>query len=206
MEKLKNFDSIIIDRGHATLDEKGNYATAGKQYKFDDKLTVYEGFENQKYCEALGRFATLAGLRVQYTVQPCDPKDLSLGKRVAFANGTRYKDTTLFLSVHNNAGGGEGTEVFTSKGQTDSDLFAEEILNSITLAFPKRKMRVDNSDGDKDKEENFYVLAKTSMPAVLVEYGFFDNRKDYEFLSDPCNIDLMAEATIAGIMKAIKTK
>jgi N-acetylmuramoyl-L-alanine amidase len=41
------------------------------------------------------------------------------------------------------------------------------------------------------------------MPAILLEYGFFDNREDYEFLSNPCNIELMAKATIDGIVSAV---
>ena len=33
-------------------------------------------------------------------------------------------------------------------------------------------------DGDPDKEEKFFVLAHTIVPAVLVELGFFTNREE----------------------------
>lgn len=196
--------TLILDRGHATLNEQGHYATPGKQFIFPDKLHVYEGYENQKYVEALAKYATQFGFKVEYTVKPDNPVDISLVSRVTFANKSKEAKNSLYISVHNNAGGGKGTEVFTSIGQTKSDKFAEEIINAITEVFPKRPMRLDTKDGDKDKEENFYVLKNTSMPAVLIEYGFFDNREDYNFISNPTNIDLLALATIKGIIKANK--
>lgn len=198
-----NYNTIILDRGHATLDANGKYSTPGKQFVFPDGLHVFEGKENQKYVERLAFYAEKIGFKVKYTVNPSDPIDTSLGNRVTFANNLSNYDRCIFVSVHNNAGGGKGTEVFTSIGQTKSDIIAEEVIDSINAQFPFRPMRMDTRDGDKDKESNFYVLSKTKMPAILIEYGFFDNREDYEFLSNPCNIELMAKATIEGIYNAV---
>ena len=197
------YTTLILDRGHATLDANKKYATPGKQFTFPDGLKVYEGYENQKYVERLTHYALEAGLKVKYTVKPSDPTDLSLAKRVKYANALPDAKQSIFVSVHNNAGGGQGTEVFTSIGQTKSDIIAEEIINAISYQYPLRKMRIETSDKDKDKESNFYVLSETSMPAVLLEYGFFDNREDYEWLSNPCTIELLAKATIEGIVTAI---
>jgi N-acetylmuramoyl-L-alanine amidase len=44
--------------------------------------------------------------------------------------------------------------------------------------IPAMRMRPDTSDGDHDKEANFKVLVGTAMPAVLIEFGFFDNIDD----------------------------
>lgn len=197
------YNTLILDRGHATLDANGKYVTPGKQFTFPDGTIVYEGRENQKYVERLAFYAEKKGFKVLYTVNPSDPTDPSLGNRVRFANNQRNAKECLFISVHNNAGKGQGTEVFTSIGQTKSDIVAEEIIDAISLQYPLRKMRIETSDGDKDKESNFYVLAHTTMPAVLIEYGFFDNEDDYEFLSNPCNIELLAKATIEGIYNAV---
>lgn len=195
---------IILDRGHATLDKNGKYITPGKQFKFPDGKHVYEGFENQKYVEALARLAKEAGLVVTYTVLPNDERDPSLVTRVNFANSLVNAKKYIYVSVHNNAGQGQGTEVFTSIGKTNSDIVAEEVLKAIKKKLPNRKLRTDMSDGDMDKESNFYVLKHTNMPAILLEYGFFDNREDYEYLSNPCNIELLCKATIEGIINAIK--
>lgn len=197
------YTTIILDRGHATLDRNGRYATPGKQFKFPDGTQVYEGYENQKYVERLAHYAEEKGFKVEYTIKPDSPLDISLADRVKRANSLPDAKKSIYVSVHNNAGGGQGTEVFTSKGQTKSDVIAEEIIDAISTQYPLRKMRLETSDGDKDKEENFYVLRHTSMPAVLLEYGFFDNREDYDWLSNPCTIELLAKATIEGIYNAV---
>lgn len=194
--------TLIIDRGHATLDKKGKYITPGKQAVLPDGRKVFEGFENQRYVEALVREAKAYKFNIEFTVNPDDPSDPPLFNRVLKANASKHRKTSLFISVHNNAGGGkgEGTEVFTNIGQSLSDAYAEGIIKSIMDLFPDRKMRMDRKDGDSDKEELFYVLRKTNMPAVLIEYGFFDNPKDYDWLSNQDNINKMAKATIEGIV------
>lgn len=192
--------TLILDRGHATLDSKGKYSTPGKQYTFPDGLHVYEGYENQKYTEAIAEYAKTVGFKVEYTVEPKDPTDLPLYNRVMKANSSKARLNSLYISIHNNAGAGIGTEVFTSIGKTLSDTFAEGILDSYQKNIPTRKLRMDTKDGDKDKEENFYVIAKTSMPAILIEFGFFDNREDYNWLSNPNTIKMMAKLTVDGIV------
>lgn len=196
--------TIILDRGHATLSKDNKYITPGKQFKFPDGLHVYEGVENQKYVEALALYGKEKRFNIVYTVDPSNPIDPSLGFRVKFANMHKEATNSLYLSIHNNAGAGQGTEVFTSIGQTKSDIFAQSIIDAIQKSFPNRTIRFDIKDGDEDKEENFYVLKHTSMPSVLMEYGFFDNRKDYEFLSNKGNITKLAKATIDGIIAVNK--
>ena len=43
-------------------------------------------------------------------------------------------------------------------------------------------MRSDKTDGDADKEANFWVLRKTVMPAILSENFFMTNRKECKLL------------------------
>jgi N-acetylmuramoyl-L-alanine amidase len=45
-------------------------------------------------------------------------------------------------------------------------------------------MRFDTSDGDHDKEANFYVIKAAKMPATLIEVLFFDNYSDYKLLTN----------------------
>lgn len=201
-------DTIIIDRGHATLGKKGEYVTPGKQAVLPNGRHVYEGFENQRYAQVLASKAKVLGFNVEFTVDPTNPEDPSLYHRVLRANASKKAKTSLFVSLHNNAGGngkGTGTEIFTSKGQTLSDKFAENMLIRIKEAYPERKIRADVSDGDLDKEENFYVIRKTSMPAVLCEFGFFDNPIDYDWLSDPCVINNLCDALMKGICDTLIT-
>ncbi len=198
-------NTLILDRGHATTDAQGKYSTPGKQAKLPDGRVVYEGKENQKYTEAIAKHALAKGFKVEYTVLPTDPTDPSLHYRVLKANNSNNRRNSLYVSIHNNAANGKasGTEVFTNIGQTMSDGFAESIINEYLLELPTRKMRLETVDGDKDKESAFYVLKQTTMPAVLIEFGFFDNPIDYDYISNSNNIDKFAKATVEGIYKQV---
>jgi len=55
-------------------------------------------------------------------------------------------------------------------------------LEEAEKEFPEQKMRTDPSDGDPDKEANFYVLKHTTCPAILMEWFFMDTLKDCKFM------------------------
>lgn len=63
----------------------------------------------------------------------------------------------------------------------------------------ERRFRKDTSDGDIDKESNFYILKHTMCPAILTENGFFDNPKEAKLLSSDEGVELFAEAHFRGI-------
>lgn len=137
----------------------------------------------------LGDILANLGYNILYTVNPNDPEDISLDKRVRFANQFG-KDESIYISIHNNAsptpGKARGFEIYTSPGKTRSDDLADNIYRHVKLLYDKLNipMRYDLSDGDWDKEERFYVLMHTKMPAVLLEVLFFDNYDDYKLLKD----------------------
>jgi len=114
--------------------------------------------------------------------------DISLSKRVTKANfaAKNYK-TSLYLSIHGNAAenkNAKGWEVFTSPGQTKSDIYAELLFKEVKQSFPNWIFRPDLTDGDHDKEDRFYVLTQTDMPSVLSENGFFTNYYDAKLMFD----------------------
>lgn len=96
------------------------------------------------------------------------------------------KNADLFVSIHLNAGGGEGVECYTWKGEKTKE--ATNICSNIaSLGYKNRGVK----DGSK-----FYVVKNTKANAVLVECCFVDNEKDKE----KYNAYKIAEA----IYKAIK--
>ena len=119
-------------------------------------------------------------------------------------------------------GSAGGFTVWTSIGQTKSDILAECIYSKATpnlseysklMAHGKKlgyydskqtPFRTDTTDGDKDKEANFYVLKNTQCPAVLVECMFQDNRADVEFLLSDVGKHGIIRTLLEGIISYIE--
>lgn len=172
---------ILLDPGHGGL-INGKYVTApGKMYKHENGLTIHEGVWNRSIVAKLCYLLKSAGVAVIDVVN--SQEDTPLKKRVEVAN--RWAKTVgagnaLYVSIHANAGGGKGFEVYTSKGETASDPVADKYMDFMAEQFPDRVARMDTTDGDKDKEANFYVLKNTICPAILTESFFMDNLQDAE--------------------------
>lgn len=170
---------ILLDPGHGGL-INGKYVTAPKKmYTHENGPTIYEGVWNREIVNKLKYALATAGIEVVDVVN--SQEDVPLKQRVETAN--RYAaavgaKNALYISVHANAGKGKGFEVYTSKGETMSDPVASKFMEFMAEGFPDRVARMDTTDGDADKEANFYVLKNTICPAILTESFFMDNLED----------------------------
>lgn len=203
---------IILDFGHGGIDDNNKYTTApNKMHKFDDGVIAYEGHLNRQIGMHLYTYLKNDLSKKIYTTTLLDSAhDYSLKSRVDFANRFN-KDDSIFISIHCNASKdhkASGFEVFTTINKTESDNIATYIINSMERLYSiyEIKLRSDESDLDKDKEENFYVLKNTIMPAVLIECGFFDNKKDYVFLANPKYQATIAWYIYQGIENYLKNE
>lgn len=108
----------------------------------------------------------------------------SLKHRVDVAN---FNNADIFISIHFNASNyrGHGAEVYalSKVGKAIGQSILDEICQ---LGFHDRGV----------KRANFYVLRKTSMPAVLVECCFCDSKKDMKLY----DADAMALAIAEGLI------
>ena len=92
--------------------------------------------------------------------------------------------------------------MYTSEGETKSDDIATVLFNEAEREFPNYKMRKDTySDGDVDKEANFYVLIHTAMPAILSENFFMTNERECNLLMSESGRDRIAKIHIEMINK-----
>lgn len=108
-----------------------------------------------------------------------------------------------FISIHCNSfsdPSAHGFEIWTTKGQTESDILATYIYNEMELSMPIIG-RTDVSDGDVDKEAQFTVLTETVMPAVLIEVAFISNPQEEAMLADYDFQIVVARAILTGIKK-----
>lgn len=117
----------------------------------------------------------------------------------------------LLISIHINAAGNgskwtnaTGWSVYTCKGQTASDHLADCLCQAAIKNFPGRRIRTDYSDGDHDREENFYILRHSLCPAVLTE-NFFMDGLDFEFLQSKACKQAIVDTHIEGIIEYIES-
>ena len=203
--------NIILDYGHGGLDARGRYTTAGKSFTHPNGLVANEGVINRQIGGLVEMFLNWhkPGLNIISTVDPFDGRDLSLSWRVRVANQFNPRET-IFISFHSNASVshlGRGFEIFTSRGETKSDRLATIIGTKVREFYNKVNLRLRfdfASDGDLDKEVDFYVLKRTRCPAVLLECLFFDNKDDIKFLVDPAFHKEMAWHVYLAIMQFVE--
>jgi len=189
---------VLLDNGHGSL-INGEYQTEGKRKDWGNGEIVYEGEFNRAIVG--GIIEELTRLKIPYVNIAPEYWDVRLETRMTRAN--KYAATKCFyLSIHANAGGGEGGEIFTSPGDTESDAIATIFGEEFQKEFPEEKLRTDFSDGDLDKERRFYVLTQTKMPAILTENFFMDNYNDYKkFLSTKEGRTRIIEYHIKAILR-----
>ena len=173
----------LIDSGHGGMID-GRYQTApSKMYVHDNGETFYEGVFNREIKHQL--IDKMMAHNLQH-IDVCPTElDVDLDVRVDIANRyyQEYSNAVL-ISLHSNAGGGTGMEIWTSIGQTRSDVYADIMGNEFIESFSGLPFRPDKQDGDLDKESQFYILKHTKCPAVLPECLFFDNFSNYQLLVD----------------------
>ena len=105
------------------------------------------------------------------------------------------------LDIHNNAGGGDGAEVYYHyKGGTSKTL-ASNILAEIVSAG-------QNSRGIKTKlnaqgKDYFGFIRETSAPAVIVECAFVDNKTDIQIIDTAAEQKAMGIAIAKGVLKTL---
>jgi len=187
---------VLLDPGHGGM-INGKYVTAPDKMADHGFFTFYEGLWNRVVVWMTAQVMFLNNQ--SYHIIVPEDKDITVYERVRRAEaiakefrGTVYKP--YYHSVHGNAHGqsqANGVEIYTSPGYTKSDPIATLYYQQlIKLGW---KMRNDFSDGDPDKEERFYVLVNTSMPAILSETGFYTNPEEVRRMMNMDNIKMIAE-------------
>ena len=196
----------IIDAGHGGIDKNGKYTTApAKMFQFPSGLLIQEGVVNRGIATKVYRALEMGGINFALVYE--DAEDTTLADRVFLADSIYKKNpNSIFVSLHSNAGKGSGFEIFTSPGQTKSDKIADIFCQIYLKNFPNRTLRSDKSDGDADKEEDFYVLRKTDAPAILIENLFFDNYSEAMFLLSEVGQTEIAACIVDAIKMCEKLK
>lgn len=192
---------VLIDPGHG-IDTPGKRSPDGQ---------FLEYLWNRQVADLL--LERLVSMGIDASLVVTETNDVTLRNRVNRVNTICNKvgaSNVLLVSIHANAAGkgsswmnAKGWSCYTSKGKTKSDQVAEYLYDAFEAEFPERKIRKDLSDGDKDWEENFYVLEKSRCPAVLLENFFYDNKEECAWMLQEETKRRIASAAAKGIAKYV---
>lgn len=189
---------IILDPAHGE-DVPGKRSPDGAhlEYKWSRRI-----------CSLLMNKLSDLGFQVELTNH--SKNEIGLSKRKQIANRViipHNEARKLLISLHNNAAGdgskwmnARGFEIWTSKGETMSDKFAQVILERLIKDFPDIPARINKPKPlEMDKEENFTVLMG-NYSAVLLEWLFQDNREDVELLQDQITDYRLVSSLVQSIL------
>ncbi|HEY9749702.1 MAG TPA: N-acetylmuramoyl-L-alanine amidase, partial [Allocoleopsis sp.] len=173
---------VIVDPGHGGPDP-GAVGIGGLQEKglvLDISRQVAARLEQQG---------------VQAILTREDDRDLDLEPRVALAERA---NASLFVSIHANSISMSRPDVsgLETYYYNSGERLARTIHNSVLQGTGARDRGV--------RSARFYVLRRTSMPAVLVEVGFVTGAEDAARLSTPGYRTQMADAIARGVLQYIQ--
>ena len=107
----------------------------------------------------------------------------------------------LAVSIHNNAGGGDGAEVFHHHGGGKGKVLAENILAEIVkVGQNSRGIKTRKNSSGKDY---YGFIRETSAPAVIVECAFVDNANDLKIIASEAQRKAIGEAVAKGVLKTL---
>ena len=212
----KNMFIVAIDAGHGSIHPiTGRYTTNGKYFYHGDKDIhigdgyFYEGYENRIIAEMaieLLQKHKIPVIRLYHAYE-----DTPLQDRTSIIKSLEKVGYYGWMhSIHSNAisttypkeklNSTQGGIIFTSKGQNFSDVAGKTLYKYWLEAFGdklrhngKKWLWGIDSDGDADREANFYMLRNTEnkfietqfkgFASTLSEFGFFTSYFDTKFIT-----------------------
>lgn len=150
---------------------------------------------NLKMALACRDYLKAAGVAIK--ISRTTDRDSSITEKVTAANSW---GADLALDIHNNAGGGDGAEVYHSIVNGTGKILAENILSEFEKIG-------QNVRGAKTKQENdtdyFGFIRLTDMPAVITEAVFVDNAADAAQADTDAECKMFGVAIAKGVLKTL---
>lgn len=187
-EKMKNLQ-VLLDNGHGKN-------TPGKcSPLWSDGTQLFEWQFNRIIAIEVEHRLNELGIKCKRIVP--EDVDISLSERVKRVNTENEKYPSIFISIHANAGGGHGWEVWTTTRKNNSDELVACFLDVFPKIFPDKKLR-------GAKEKNFTVIDKTNCCSILTESFFFDSEDECHWMMTDDAISRISELHVEAIKKYLE--
>lgn len=176
---------IYIDAGHGGSDS----GAVGYITEKNIALSI------SRYCDEYLRSKGIATLMARNT-------DIykSLDSRVKEANKAK---ATYYVSIHLNAGRGDGVETYHTVYRGVGEDLAENIFSEI-VKIGQNDDRGVKTRRSVDGSDYYYVIKYTNMPATIVECAFVDHSQDYKIVDTASEQKAMGIAIAKGIIATLK--
>lgn len=174
---------VYIDAGH------GGYDDGAVKYVTEDKVNLVMALACRDYLKANGVTTKMS-------------RTTDTGTSITtMANAANNWGADLVVSLHNNAGGGDGFEVFCSIVGGTGRTLAKNIEAEV-------KKIGQNSRGIKTKKNDegsdfFGMIRLTDAPCVICEGGFVDNATDVKAIDTEAEQKEFGYAYARGILKTL---
>lgn len=195
--EIKDYKTIVIDAGHGGID--------GGAVSIDGTL---EKDLNLEIANKVAYLLRLSDLNVVLTRNEdrllFDDSNSSSKKAQDVRNRVKLTQeckSPVFVSIHQNkfpVSKYSGLQVYYSKNNDDSKIFAENIQS-----FVKENLQKNNSRQVKGAGSGIYVLNNLNCPSVLVECGFLSNPEETRLLCDENYQKKIAFCIFCAIMNSL---
>ena len=176
---------VIIDAGHGGFDPG---KVTGDTLEKDINLAI--ALKLQRYLEQGGAYVMLTRADDDAIGST---KRSDMAGRIAIANEGQGD---LFISIHQNSfpdARASGPQVFYYGDSEKSRLLAESVQTQMSEMLDTRRR-------EAKANENYFMLKKTVIPAIIVECGFLSNSRDRELLLTESHQQRVAWAIYVGIV------
>ena len=165
---------IVIDLGHGVGTDRGAVGIISE-----------ETIINEVGYLVINKLKVLGHTVIEVRPTAATSVGNSLAQRTEKAN---TNNVDLYVSIHANAGGGKGTEVFTYNAKEVTQARAV-LSNLVALGFTNRGIK----DGS-----NLYVVKNPSAISILIEVCFVDTQSDVD-LYNSIGAENIANAIVNGL-------
>ena len=175
--------NVFIDPGH------GGRQPGAVKYVVEKDVNLVQSLACRDYLQANG---------VTVKMSRTGDTDTDINRS---ANEANAWGADVVVSIHNNAGGGDGFEVYYGIG---SDMSGSKGLATYIEAEVKKLGQ--NSRGLKTKANSsgrdyYGIIRLTNMPAIICEGAFVDNKTDVAIIDTKAEQQAFGYAYARGILK-----
>ena len=178
---------IAIDPGHGGTD----VGAIGAKGTYEKNITLPISLKVQEKLAAKGAKVVMTRTADKDVNGPHADAVSELQARVDIGENGK---ADVFVSIHIDS------FVNGEVGGITSYYMAGSSYGNALAAYIHRRMNKAVDFGDRNvRTADFYVLNKSSMPAVLLEIGFISNPSQEKALNDPATQDKIAQSIVEGI-------